>query len=64
MADDETPAADVPKLRMRPLMGVLRPSRRAVTSLLAVSARRAPRSVSKSPMNVPSRPSMTKRPMR
>ena len=62
IADAETPAADVPKLRVSPCIGAARLPRRASTSPLLVSASRAPRRVSKRPRNVPRRPSMTRRP--
>ena len=62
MAEAATPATDVPKARLKPLIGAAKPSRMACSSVLPSRANTAPCKVSTMPTKVPSKPSITSRP--
>ena len=62
IADEATPATDVPNANPKPLMGTEKAERIACRSVVPSKANTAPLSVTTMPKNVPSMPNITNNP--
>ena len=62
MADEATPASEVPNARPRPLIGAAKAERIDCRSVVPSSAKTAPLSVTTMPKKVPNIPSITSSP--